>query len=137
MTLSGHCLCGKTTFTVDGEPLLIGHDHCDDCQRQTGSSYSFVVVVLTEKLTITGPTKDYAKKGDSGKDVHRIFCSECGSPISHRPDSAPHITAVKGGVLEKTQRAELEAKADTDIYGKDKLPNVPKLKNFNELMPPA
>ncbi|KAG8873640.1 hypothetical protein FRB97_006601 [Tulasnella sp. 331] len=135
MPYSGHCLCGETTFTISAEPLIIGHDHCDDCQRQTGSSYSFVVVVPTESLTITGPITDYAKQADSGKDVHRIFCSKCGSPIAHRPDSAPQITAVKGGVFETTQRAELEAKADTDIYGKDKLPNVPKLKNFHDRMP--
>ncbi|KAG8853062.1 hypothetical protein FRB96_008440 [Tulasnella sp. 330] len=109
MPYSGHCLCGETTFTISAEPLIIGHDHCDDCQRQTGSSYSFVVVVPTESLTITGPITDYAKQADSGK-----------------------ITAVKGGVFETTQRAELEAKADTDIYGKDKLPNVPKLKNFHD-----
>ncbi|KAG8998358.1 hypothetical protein FRB94_006931 [Tulasnella sp. JGI-2019a] len=134
MTLSGHCLCGATTFTIDSEPLFIGHDHCDDCQRQTGTSYSLVVIVPTDKLKIVGPTKDYIKKGDSGKDGHRIFCSECGSPIAHRPDSAPDITAVKGGVFEKAQRAELAAKADTDVYGRNKLPNVPKLKNFFERM---
>jgi len=135
MPLSGHCLCGETTFTVDAEPLLIGHDHCDDCQRQTGSSYSFVVVVLSNKLDIKGPKKDYINVAASGNNVHRIFCSNCGSPIAHYSEGAPHITALKGGVLESGQRAELEAKADTDIWGIGKLPNVPKLKNYNEHMP--
>lgn len=39
MGLSGHCLCGAVKYTVSGEPLIVGYDHCDDCQRQTGSTY--------------------------------------------------------------------------------------------------
>lgn len=39
MGLSGHCLCGAVKYTVDAEPLVVGYDHCDDCQRQSGSTY--------------------------------------------------------------------------------------------------
>jgi hypothetical protein len=40
MTLKGHCLCKKVTYTVDvDKPILTGYDHCDDCQRQSGSTY--------------------------------------------------------------------------------------------------
>ena len=39
MGLSGHCLCGAVKYTVDADPLIVGYDHCDDCQRQTGSTY--------------------------------------------------------------------------------------------------
>lgn len=40
MPLSGHCLCKAVTYTVDVDaPLLTGYDHCDDCQRQSGSTY--------------------------------------------------------------------------------------------------
>ncbi|KAL9110822.1 MAG: hypothetical protein Q9227_004622 [Pyrenula ochraceoflavens] len=120
MTISGHCLCGATTFTSSADsPAIVGYDHCDDCQRQSGSTYSLVVVVPKNTLTISGPTKSYAGKGDSGKAVHRIFCSECGSPIAHDPDAAPEIIALKGGCLEKDQKAKL--KPDTEIYAKDKL----------------
>jgi hypothetical protein len=40
MPLTGHCLCGAVTYTaaVD-KPLITAYDHCDDCQRQTGSTY--------------------------------------------------------------------------------------------------
>ena len=57
-------------------------------------------VVLKDKLTINGPTKSWAGLGSSGKAVHRIFCSECGSPIAHDPDVAPEIIALKGGTLD-------------------------------------
>lgn len=40
MVLKGHCLCGSVTYTVDVDaPLITGYDHCDDCQRQSGSTY--------------------------------------------------------------------------------------------------
>ncbi len=61
---------------------------------------ALVCVVLKDKLTINGPTKSWAGVGSSGKAVHRIFCSECGSPIAHDPDAAPPIIAIKGGTLD-------------------------------------
>lgn len=40
MVLTGHCLCKAVTYTIDMDaPLLTGYDHCDDCQRQSGSTY--------------------------------------------------------------------------------------------------
>jgi len=121
MTLTGHCLCKAVTYTVDvNEPLLTGYDHCDDCQRQSGSTYSLVAVVPKAKLKISGPTKSWAGKGSSGKDVHRIFCSECGSPIAHDPDAAPEIIAIKAGTLSSEIKQKL--KPDTEIWCVSKLP---------------
>jgi len=96
-----------------------------------------VVVVPTASLTISGPIQDYTRPGDSGKLGHRKFCSRCGSPICHYSGAARQFTAIKGGVLDKQLKAELEPTADTDVYGKDKLPDVPKLQNYNERMPGA
>lgn len=40
MVLKGHCLCKAVTYTVDVDaPLITAYDHCDDCQRQSGSTY--------------------------------------------------------------------------------------------------
>lgn len=89
MTYTGHCLCKAVTYTIDADkPLITGYDHCDDCQRQSGSTYSLVAVFPKDKVKISGPTKSWAGKGSSGKAVHRIFCSECGSPIAHDPVSS-------------------------------------------------
>ncbi|KAK3945852.1 Mss4-like protein [Diplogelasinospora grovesii] len=123
MGLSGHCLCKAVTYTVDVEaPIITGYDHCDDCQRQSGSSYSLVVVVPKAKLSINGPVKKYAGKADSGNTVHRWFCETCGSPIAHEPEAAPEIIALKGGSLETEQKKAL--KPDTEIWCASKLPFV-------------
>jgi len=120
MVLTGHCLCKATTYTIDvDEPILTGYDHCDDCQRQSGSTYSLVAVVPEDKLKISGPTKSWAGKADSGNTVHRIFCSECGSPIAHNPEGAP-IIAIKAGTLDTKIKQNL--KPNTEIWTTSKLP---------------
>ncbi|KAE8399567.1 citrate synthase-like protein [Aspergillus pseudonomiae] len=121
MPLSGHCLCKAVTYTVDqDEPLITAYDHCDDCQRQSGSTYSLVAVVLKDKLKINGPIKSYAGTGSSGHPVHRLFCSECGSPIAHDPEAAPEIIALKAGTLDVEIKKNL--KPDTEIWTASKLP---------------
>ncbi|QGA21078.1 hypothetical protein EYB26_008788 [Talaromyces marneffei] len=123
MTLTGHCLCGAVTYSIAVDaPLITGYDHCDDCQRQTGSSYSLVAVVPKAALTVSGPTKSWAGKGSSGKPVHRIFCSECGSPLAHDPEAAPEIIAIKAGTLDSDIKKTL--KPDTEIWTVGKLPFV-------------
>lgn len=64
--------------------------------------------MLKDKLTIKGPTKSWAGVGSSGKAVHRIFCSECGSPIAHDPEAAPEIIAIKGGTLDSEIKKTLK-----------------------------
>jgi hypothetical protein len=69
---------------------------------------ALVTVVPKDKLTIKGPTKSWAGKGSSGHAVHRIFCSECGSPIAHDPDAAPEIIALKAGTLDTEIKKNLK-----------------------------
>ncbi|GAM44024.1 DUF636 domain protein [Talaromyces pinophilus] len=95
---------------------------------------ALVAVVPKAKLTLNGPTKSWAGKGSSGKDVHRIFCSECGSPIAHDPDAAPEIIAIKAGTLDSEIKKTL--KPDTEIWTVGKLPFVKEsLPNAFEHMP--
>lgn len=46
--------------------------------------------------------------GTSGHPVHRVFCSECGSPIAHDPDAAPEIIAIKAGTLDSEIKKTLK-----------------------------
>jgi hypothetical protein len=121
MPISGHCLCKAVTYTVDIEqPLATGYDHCDDCQRQSGSTYSLVAIVPKDLLKLNGPTKTYTSNGSSGQPVHRVFCGECGSPIAHDPEAAPPIIALKAGTFDTEIKKTL--KPDTEIWTASKLP---------------
>jgi hypothetical protein len=73
--------------------------------------------VKKDKLTINGPVKTYSgTKGSSGNIVHRLFCSECGSPIAHDPDAAPEIIALKAGTLDTEIKKNLKPVSITNIY---------------------
>jgi hypothetical protein len=76
---------------------------------------ALVAVVPKDKLTIRGTVKTFSSKGSSGKDVHRIFCPECGSPIAHDPDAAPEIIALNAGTLEPEQREALKPVSFTPL----------------------
>lgn len=65
-------------------------------------------MVPKEKLSVKGPIKSYAGVGSSGKKVHRVFCSECGSPIAHDPEAAPEIIAIKAGTLDSEIKKQLK-----------------------------
>lgn len=82
--------------------IFRGRDVIADC------IIALVSVVPKDKLTINGPTKSWAGKGSSGHAVHRIFCSECGSPIAHDPDAAPEIIALKAGTLDTEIKKNLK-----------------------------
>ncbi|KAF4589102.1 glutathione-dependent formaldehyde-activating enzyme [Ophiocordyceps camponoti-floridani] len=121
MPLTGHCLCKAVTYSVAvDEPLMTGYDHCDDCQRQSGSTYSLVSVVPRDKLTIEGNVKRWKGKGASGMAVYRVFCPECGSPIAHEPDANKAISALKSGTLDTEIKKKL--KPSVEIWTAGKLP---------------
>jgi hypothetical protein len=69
---------------------------------------ALVAVVPKAKVDIKGPIKSWAGVGSSGKPVHRIFCSECGSPIAHDPESAPDIIAMKAGTFDMETKMKLK-----------------------------
>lgn len=102
--LDGHCLCGKVTYSCDAEPVVTAVCHCTTCQRQTGAAYSPLVGVPRAALTMEGDSlASFTTVGtDSGADVARYFCRECGSPIASIGDAMPEVAFVKTGTLEDT-----------------------------------
>jgi hypothetical protein len=101
----GSCLCGSVQFSLTVEPMAIGICHCRDCQKQTSSSFSLVVLVPVAGVQMTGTLSRFETRGDSGLPVERSFCPTCGSPV--RTDSAgtrqQGITIIKAGLLDNAR----------------------------------
>jgi hypothetical protein len=100
--MTGHCLCGNVSYFTSAEPMLTALCHCESCQRQTGSTYSLVVAVPRESLTVRGETlATYQTTTEAtGTTSQRKFCSACGSPIVTLPDAAPALAILKAGTLD-------------------------------------
>ena len=52
-TTHGHCLCASIRFRVAGDPIWIGHCHCESCRRNTGSAVATFVAFRPGQVTYT------------------------------------------------------------------------------------
>jgi hypothetical protein len=102
--LDGSCLCGKVTYSCAAEPAATAVCHCTDCQKQTGTSFSIIVAVPREAMQIEGDSlASFTTVGtDTGAEVSRQFCRECGSPIASVSEAMPQAAFIKAGTLDDT-----------------------------------
>jgi hypothetical protein len=98
---AGGCLCGAVRYEVSAEPVAFMLCHCRDCQYISGGEPAAVVVVPKPAFRLAkGQVKSYAVKGDSGKEVARQFCGECGTPLFSALEGNPQLWAIKAGSLD-------------------------------------
>ena len=100
MTMTGGCLCGRVRYSTDAAPAFQVACHCNNCQRQSGSPFSVSLGVPKAALTITGTLKTYVDHGDSGREVLRRFCPECGSNVLSEIALDPGLAILKAGTLD-------------------------------------
>jgi hypothetical protein len=98
-THSGSCACGQIKITATCEPQTVSMCHCLLCQQRTGSTYSVHAYFPSDNVTVTGTTKIYAQKGDSGAFIYFHFCPECGSTVYWEVEATPGKTGVPIGVF--------------------------------------
>lgn len=98
--LTGGCLCGRVRYTLSGEPALTALCHCRNCQRYTGSAFEAVMVYPSASVGLQGALKTYNDTGDSGQQVRRRFCPNCGSGVIAQADVMPDLTIVLVGTLD-------------------------------------
>ena len=112
MSMTGHCLCGAVTITVDG-----AHDprpgvcHCRMCQRWSGGVF-MCFEAAADAVTVQGEVARYASSSFS----ERAFCPRCGSPLWMRntdtADDQPF--ELMPGLFDAVLRAPLRSEIYTD-----------------------
>lgn len=126
---TGGCLCGAVRYALKGEPRAIAICHCTHCQRQSGSLFSFNLVIRESDYEQQGETRLFLDSGDSGQPVHRHFCGTCGSPIYVRSSLAPGKVVVKGGTLDSLDGLQPQSEIYTD-HAAGWLPPMPGARRF-------
>jgi hypothetical protein len=58
------------------------------------------IYIAEEALKISGPRTSFAVIGDSGREVRRIRCAHCGSPLITEFDVAPRFICIKACSLD-------------------------------------
>ncbi len=100
--ITGRCLCGGVTYSVDAEPVWQGVCHCSNCQRQTASAFSPIVGVPSDALEVAGDTLASFETVSEGyrSTTERRFCSACGSPMFSIIESMPGVSFLKVGTID-------------------------------------
>jgi len=86
MSHTGHCLCGATRWSFDGEISWACYCHCDDCRRNCAAPVVAWLGVPLKNFAWTGRDP---KTYQSSEGVRRFFCDICGSPMGFEADHYP------------------------------------------------
>ena len=91
------CACGALTVTVSAPLRQVHVCSCANCQRKTGSAFSYNSFFADDAVTIAGEHRVWRGSSDSGRwnDVH--FCPTCGSTVFSKLEALPGLTAVSSG----------------------------------------
>ena len=99
--VQGRCLCGHVAYEYSGDIGPANYCHCEDCRRCTGSAFNIGVRFHLAEFQITkGSPKGFTKHGESGSELTRHFCPDCGSPIYTSSPKHPEYVYVKAGSLD-------------------------------------
>ena len=106
MKRQGGCLCGQVRYEISGDPLAVIICHCINCQKQSGSTFSFNLIGQSDQISLQGNVSTYEDTNDSGDPVNRNFCGNCGSPIYSEILTQGNLIALKIGTLDDTRDLE-------------------------------
>lgn len=91
------CACGGLTATARGEPLDVYLCSCTDCQRGTGSAFSYAALFPEAAVAIAGERRQYTQRADSGRAIDSFFCPTCGTAVAFRAEGLPGTVGVPVG----------------------------------------
>ena len=108
----GGCLCGKVRYRSEAGPLTTVHCYCTDCRRIGGTGHATHTVVPEDAFHLVGKVSEYQRTADSGNQINRRFCPQCGSAIFHTRDGMEGKVVIRTSSLDDPEIA----KPDRAIY---------------------
>jgi len=87
------------SFTIAADPLVVRVCWCRDCQHLAANG-SVNMLIPTSALTISGALSEHTKAANSGNEITREFCPQCGTHLFARADARPQFRVVRVGNLD-------------------------------------
>jgi hypothetical protein len=100
LPIRGGCLCGAVRYTLTLAPNYVYFCHCLDCQKESGSPFVTDMNVGRTAVHIDGPLSRHTRTGESGKSIHRFFCTACGTTLYTKFDIDPEHVSIKACSLD-------------------------------------
>lgn len=95
---TGSCLCGAVQYTITADPLATRICWCTDCQKIAANG-TVNIIVSTDTVSHSGQLEQYISTADSGDEMVRRFCPQCGTHIFSNSSSTPQFTGIRAGTL--------------------------------------
>ena len=75
------CLCGETTVTCQGDPLIHVQCSCRACQKMYGAPSAYLIYYASEQVSFEGNLKTFKRDAiiADGPTLH--LCNNCGSTV--------------------------------------------------------
>ena len=91
------CACGAVRVTTRGAPTIVNACSCFDCQKRSGSSFSYTAFFENDRVATEGEMRTYRQMRAAGRWHEAAFCAACGVPIISRLEVWPDRTGVAVG----------------------------------------
>ncbi len=96
---TGGCLCGAVRYRIEGEPVTTRVCWCRDCQRLAANG-TVNAIFPGPSIEVTGEPVTFTRTADSGNQVLRRFCAQCGTQLFADSTGRPGLTVVRVGTLD-------------------------------------
>ena len=91
------CGCGRLTVTARGEPVEVYACSCHDCQRRSGSAFTYAALFSDGAVAISGEHKRFRRTAESGRWIETQFCPTCGMTVLFRGEALPDLVGIAVG----------------------------------------
>jgi hypothetical protein len=90
------CACGALKVTVSGAPAWVHACSCLECQRRSGSAFSYSAFFPESATSVEGEYRSWRRASPGGWH-ESSFCPTCGSWIFSRLEALPNIVGISVG----------------------------------------
>jgi hypothetical protein len=90
------CCCQTSFIEVDGDPVLNGICHCDNCRQKTGSAFGWSAYFADSQIVARGGAfAEYRIR----EEQTRSFCAKCGTTLFWKSVLKPDQIGIAGGAF--------------------------------------
>ena len=91
------CGCGAFEVVATGEPVRVHACCCLNCQKETGTSFSYSAFYPEAAISIAGPYRTWGQGMGSGEGGENWFCPTCGTRVVMKLEGLPGVLGVSVG----------------------------------------
>jgi hypothetical protein len=96
-TRTASCSCGALTVTAVGRPTVVNACTCLDCQRRSGSAFTYTAFFPDARIEIEGGFRSFRESRSAGRWHESRFCPICGVSLISRLEVFPGLTGIAVG----------------------------------------